>query len=247
MKKRIVSLFMAIAMLFAVSVTAFAETPEICLESSYDAQANLVSVKIYINNALGLQAADLNLGFSEDIYEFKEYSAAETSGFMIVGGSAEGYEGLCTASVIFTEKCVESDLDSDGKLNIATFTFKPLKDSYDINEFCLWASSFEVNDVEVVKTVKSVGNTVLQEDKTDAVTLRPTQAQADDAQEKTTKPSGTANTNADLNNSKWYVYLIAGVLAVGAIAGIAFVAIKSNHNNEESEDAKASDSDKKDE
>ena len=246
MKKTVVSLFVAIAMLFAVSVTAFAEVPEICLESSYDAQANLVSVKIYINNALGLQSADLNLGFSEEMYEFEEYSAAETSGFMLVGGSAEGYEGLCTVSVIFTEKCVESDLDSDGKLNIATFTFKPVNDSYDINEFCLWASSFDVNDIDVVKTVKSVGNTVLQEDKTDAVTLKQTQAQDGNDQEKTTKQSGTANTNADLN-SKWYVYLIAGVLAVGAIAGIAFVAIKSNHNDEESEEEKTSDSDKNEE
>ena len=246
MKKRIVSLFMAIAMLFAVSVTAFAETPEICLESAYDAQSDLVTVKVYVNNALGLQAADFNLGFSADMYKFEEYSAAETSSFMIVGGSAEGFgiEGLCTVSVIFTEKCVESDLDSDGKLNIATFTFKPLNDSYDINEFCLWASSYEANDVDIVKTVKAVGNTGLQEDKTEVVTLKETQAQDDNAQEKTTKQSGTANTNADLN-SKWYVYLIAGVLAVGAIAGIAFVAIKSSHNNEESENKDDSESDKK--
>ena len=246
MKKRIVSVLMAIVMLFAVSVTAFAEAPEIGLESSYDAQTDLVTVKIYVNNALGLQAADFNLGFSEDMYKFEEYAAAETTGFMVVGGSAEGIEGLCTVSVIFTEKCVETDLDSDGKLNIATITFKPVNDAYDINEFCLWASSYEANDIDITKTVRAVGNTVLQEDKTDAVTLKQTQPQDDNAQEKTTKQSGTANTNADLN-SKWYVYLIAGVLAVGAIAGIAFVAIKSNHNNEESENKNDSDGDKKEE
>ena len=154
---------------------------------------------------------------------------------------------FCTVSVIFTEKCVETDLDSDGKLNIATFTFKPVNEAYDINEFCLWASSYEANDIDITKTVKAVGNTVLQEDKTDAVTLKQTQPQDDNAQEKTTKQSGTANTNADLNNSKWYVYLIAGVLAVGAIAGIAFVAIKSSHNNEESENKDDSDGDKKEE
>ncbi|MBO5935211.1 MAG: hypothetical protein J6Q94_06945 [Clostridia bacterium] len=246
MKKTVVSLLVAFAMLFAVSVTAFAEAPEIGIESAYDAQSDLVTVKVYVNNALGLQAADFNLGFSEDMYTFEEYTAAETTGFMVVGGKAEGIEGLCTVSVIFTEKCVETDLDSDGKLNIATFTFKPVNDAYDINEFCMWASSYEANDVDITKTVKAVGNTVLQEDKTDAVTLKQTQAQDDNAQEKTTKPSGTANTNADLN-SKWYVYLIAGVLAVGAIAGIAFVAIKSNHNNEESEEEKTSDSDKNEE
>lgn len=246
MKKRIVSVLMAIVMLFAVSVTAFAEAPEIGIESAYDAQSDLVTVKVYVNNALGLQAADFNLGFSEEMYTFEEYTAAETTGFMVVGGKAEGIEGLCTVSVIFTEKCVETDLDGDGKLNIATFTFKPVNDAYDINEFCMWASSYEANDVDITKTVKAVGNTVLQEDKTDAVTLKQTQPQDDNAQEKTTKQSGTANTNADLN-SKWYVYLIAGVLAVGAIAGIAFVAIKSNHNNEESENKNDSDGDKKEE
>ncbi|MBR3867803.1 MAG: hypothetical protein IKM66_00665 [Clostridia bacterium] len=246
MKKRIITLIVAIAMLFAVSVTASAEAPEIGLESSYNAETGLVTVSVYAINALGLQSADLNLGFSEDMYKFEEYTAAETTGFMIVGGYIEDTPGLCTSSVIFTEKCVESDLDSNGRLNIATFTFKPVNDEYDINEFCLWASSFDVNDVNVVKTVKAVGNTMLQEDKTEDVTLKKTEQQADDAQEKTTKKTGTANTQAEIN-SNWYVYLIAGVLAVGAIAGIAFVAIKSSHNNENSEEKDNSDSDEKQE
>jgi len=246
MKKRIITLIVAVAMLFAVSVTASAAAPEIGLESSYNAETGLVTVSVYAKNTLGLQSADLNLGFSEDMYEFSEYSAADTTSFMIVGGYIEDTPGLCTCSVIFTEKCVESDLDSDGRLNLATYTFKPVNDEYDINEFCLWASSFDVNDVSVVKTVKAIGNTMLQEDKTDSVTLKQTNPQDDAAPEKTTKNSGTANTSKEIN-SKWYVYLIAGVLAVGAIAGIAFVAIKSGHNNEESENKEESDSDEKQE
>lgn len=246
MKKRIITLVVAIAMLFAVSVTASAEAPEIGLESSYNAETGLVTVSVYVNNALGLQSADLNLGFSEDMYKFEEYTAADTNSFMIVGGYIEDTPGLCTASIMFTEKCVEADLDSNGRLNLATYTFKPVDDNYDINEFCLWASSFDVNDVSVVKTVKAIGNTKLQEDKTDSVTLKQTNPQDDAAQEKTTKKSGTANTSKEIN-SKWYVYLIAGVLAVGAIAGIAFVAIKSGHNNEASENKEESDSDEKQE
>lgn len=246
MKKRIVTLIVAIAMLFTVSVTASAEAPEIGLESSYNAETGLVTVIVYVNNALGLQSADLNLGFSEDMYKFSDYTAAEIESCMVVGGYIESTPGLCTCSVIFTEKCVESDLDSDGRLYLATFTFNPVNEEYDINELCLWASSFDVNDVSVVKTVKAVGNTALQEDKTEDVTRKKTEQQADDAQEKTTKKSGTANTQAEIN-SKWYVYLIAGVLAVGAIAGIAFVAIKSSHNNEESENNEESDSGEKQE
>lgn len=229
MKKRIITLVVAIAMLFAVSINASAESPELGLESSYNAETGLVTVFIYADNVVGLQAADLSLGFSEDMYEFVEYKAVpDSDACMILGGYVEDSPGLCTCSIIFTEKCLESDLDSNGRLNLATYTFKPVDNEYDINEFCLWASSFYVNDVDVVQTVKALGNTTLQEDKTDVVTLKATTQKADDAQEKTTK-KGTANTSTEIN-SKWYVYLIAGVLAVGAIAGIAFVAIKSSHN-----------------
>lgn len=238
MKKRIITFVVAIAMLFAVPITASAANPELGLESSYNAETGLVSVLVYINNAVGLQAADLCLGFSEDMYEFVEYkSSTDSDECMIIGGYIEDTPGLCTCSVIFTEKCLESDLDSNGRLNLATYTFKPVDNEYDINEFCLWASSFNLNDVNIVKTVKALGNTMLQEDKTDSVTLKSTTQKADDAQEKTTK-KGTANTSTEIN-SKWYVYLIAGVLAVGAIAGIAFVAIKSSHNenSEKNEDS----------
>lgn len=234
MKNKIIFLIVAVAMLFVMPITASAAAPEIGLESSYNAETGLVTVSVYATNAVGLQSADLNLGFSEDMYEFSEYTSAEVSDCMIVGGYIEGTPGLCTCSVIFTEQCVEENLDDNGRLNLATYTFKPVNDEYDINEFCLWASSFDVNGVNIVKTVKAVGNTSLQEDKTEEVTLKKTDKPVEGGQDNTTKKGGTANTSKEIN-SKWYVYLIAGVLAVGAIAGIAFVAIKSSHNNEETE------------
>ena len=234
--KKILTIAVAVIMLFAVSVTVSAESAEIGFDSSYNAETGLVTVVIYINNAVGLQSADLSVGFDPQMYEFEGYETAQVNNGMIAAGNVEATPGLCSCSVIFTEKCVEADLDSNGRLALATYTFKPLKDEYDLNEFCLWASSFDVNDVSVLKSIKAQGNTMLQEEKTDTVTLR--QDSADTTTAETTK-KGTQAASGDIT-SKWYVYVIAGVLAVGAIAGIAFVAIKNGQN--EAEDKAENDS-----
>ena len=224
--KKIVTILMAFVMIFAVSVTASAENAEIGFDSSYNAETGYVTVTIYINHALGLQSADLSVGFDTQMYEFVSYETLKVGSGMIVAGYVEETPGLCSCSVIFTEKCVEEDLNSNGRLELATYTFKPVNDEYDINEFCLWATSFDVNDVSILKTVQAQGNTMLQEDKTDSVTLR--QDTADNTTAETTKKE-TEAASGDIT-SKWYVYVIAGVLAVGAIAGIAFVAIKNGQN-----------------
>ena len=234
--KKIITIAVAVIMLFAVSVTVSAENAEIGFDSSYDAETGLVSVTIYINNAIGLQSADFSLGFDAQIYEFEDYESFDIDGGMIVAGYVESTPGLCSCSVIFTDKCVEANLDSNGRLSLATYTFKPVNDEYDLNEFCLWASSFDVNDVSVLKSVKAQGNVILQEDKTDVVTLR--QDSANNTTAETTK-KGTQAASGDIT-SKWYVYVIAGVLAIGAIAGIAFVAIKNGQNEADEKSEKDS-------
>ena len=234
--KKIITIAIAVIMLFAVSVTVSAENAEIGFDSSYDAETGLVAVTIYINNAVGLQSADFSLGFDTGMYEFEDYETSDIDKGMIVAGYVESTPGLCSCSVIFTDKCVESDLDNNGRLALATYTFKPVNDEYDLNEFCLWASSFDVNDVSVLKSIKAQGNAILQEEKTDSVTLR--QDSANNTTAETTK-KGTQSATGDIT-SKWYVYVIAGVLAVGAIAGIAFVAIKNGQNESEEKSEKDS-------
>lgn len=225
MTRRIITVAIAFIMLFAVSVTASAENAELGFDSSYNADTGVIAVSIYINNALGLQAADLSLAFDPQMYEYESCDFAELNKGMVIAGKVESTPGLCSASVIFTDKCLESDLDENGRLNLVTYTFKPVSDEYDINEFCFWATSFDVEGVDILKTIKAQGNTMLQEEKTDTVTVQQDDANNNDV---TTK-KGTQSASGDIT-SKWYVYLIAGVLAVGAIAGIAFVAIRSDHN-----------------
>lgn len=229
MKKKIITMLLAVAMLFAVSVSASAEDATIVYESAFNADTGFVTVTVYIDGALGLQAADLCLGFDEAMYAFENYETVEIEDGMIIAGYTENTPGLVTCSLIFTEECVESDLDSNGRLNLVTYTFKPVIEEYDINEFYLWTSGFSVDDVDIFERINSQGNQSLQEGKTDGVSMPSTEAQV---QNETTTKKGTEKASGDLT-SKWYVYVIAGVLAVGAIAGIAMVAIKSNHNEDE--------------
>ncbi len=228
MKKKLIVMLVAVMMLFSTSVVASAADVSIGYESSYNANDGFVYVTVYVDNAIGVQAADLNLGFDEAMYSFDDYETTEISDGMIIASYIERIPGLATCSVIFTEKCIESDLNENGRLELVTFTFKPVDDNYDINEFYLWTSCLQLNDKDIYQQVAGVGNDTLQEDKTELVTSPPTNASAD----KETTKKGTAGVSGNLS-SKWYVYVIAGVLAIGAIAGIAMVAIKSNHNEDE--------------
>ena len=158
MKRKLVTIAMAFIMVFIMAITVSADNAELGFDSSYNAETGLVVVSVYIDNAQGLQAADLSLGFDTQMYEYKDFEAADIADGMIVAGSVEGTPGLCSCSIIFTEKCVDADLDANGRLQLATYTFKPVNEEYDLNEFCFWASSFDADDADVLKTVKAKGN-----------------------------------------------------------------------------------------
>ena len=228
MKRKIITLILSAAMIFIMAVTVSAQTVEIGFDSSYNAETGLVAVSVYIENAQGLQSADLSLAFDPQMYAYEDCVIADMKNGMAVAGIVEKNPGLGSCSVIFTDKCVDADLDINGRLNLVTYTFRPLSEEYDLDEFCLWATSFDVNDMDIVSSIGQKGKYQLKEEKTDVVTV----ATENNNNEMTTK-SGTDAIFAE-GNSKWYVYLIAGVLAVGAIAGIAFIAIK-NGNKESAE------------
>lgn len=240
--KKISALLLVLVMIFAsaFSVSA-AENPVLGYDSSYNAEKGVVTVSVYIDNAEGLQAVDLNLGFDEAMYSFKDYETMDIEDGMIIAAYIERTPGLATCSVIFTEECVQSDLDENGKLQLVTFVFEPVAENYDLNEFYLWASSLVVGEKDIFEDISGVGNDTLQEDKTDVVTCPP-----DDNADNTTKKT-TQSVGGKLG-SKWYVYVIAGALAVGAIAGIVMVSVKSSHDDEEDEasgvEAEASENDK---
>lgn len=223
MKKRIITLVFTLLLLISGSVISFAADPVLQYESSYDDETGLVSVSMYVTNAVGLEAADFKLAYNAAMYEYSDHSTADLGmGGMLVAGNVDRKPGLATCSVLFTESCDESLIDSEGRLYIATFTFKPITEEYDINEFCYWAGSFDINGSSVAKSLNTCGNVSLMEGRTDSIVVPET------------LPPNTIVKKGSSNKlgAKWYVYVIAGVLAFGAVAGIAFVAIKSNQQAE---------------
>lgn len=226
--KRFVAAFLAVILIAITGVVAFAtDDTKLVFESSYDADTNRVVVDVYVENPGELVAADLRLGFDPDIYEYVDSEDNRTiSDMMIISGLSVASSGLACVSAIFTEKCEDSYL-TDGRLHFVSFTFSPLTEDYDINDFCLWAYSYETDGgSDVSKSISATGNKALKEGKTAAVTVA----------------SSDIDTSSVSNslNGKWYVYVIAVVLGVAIVAGVAVIAVK-NGEKEESEQESSQD------
>lgn len=228
MKKKVIAFIITAVMICSCSLVAFAAEHQLVYDIAFDSEKNLVTVELMVENPVGLEAADFNLGYNDEMFEFVDYIESESSGdAMIIAGKAASDRGLATCSVIFMDACSTADLNSEGMLELVTFTFAPVKDDYDTEDFCFWASSYSAETGDLVKSVNVVGKQEFMEERTDSVTyVLPTENVAD-----TTK-GGTANISAEAN-SNWIVYIVAGVVAIGAIVGIAFVVIKKGKNEEE--------------
>ena len=221
MRKKLLSVLLAVMMLFSVSLTAFAASPAVQFTSSYNADTGLVSVSVFVTDAVGLEAADLSIAFNTDEYSFEDYKTDFQGSAMIAAGKSIMEDGLCTCSFVFTESCQEEELDENGNLPLVTYQFKPLSDKYDIDNFCVWATSFQHSGADMLNSIKPYGNENLKVGHTYVVT---------------TKTTATAETSSG-SGSKWYIYVIAAVLAVGAVVGIAVIAVKNGQQNDSGADA----------
>lgn len=223
MKRKIFAVVLVVAMLASFVVTGSAKTYGLNFESVYDAEQNLVTVQLYIEAPGATQSGDISFAYDPAVYEYVDYDDSKiSSDLMVVAGKSVLDEGLVTCSYMFTEKCEDKDLDENGNLMLVSFSFKPVKEEYDIENFCMWATSYYISDTDVVNAVSPVGNIALKENHTVVVTAPSV-----------TSPSANKKNEG---GSKWYIYVIAGVVAVGAVTGIAVIAIK---NNQSEEDAKA--------
>lgn len=248
MKKKIAAFALVCVMLCASAFTAFAANPKLLFDSSYDADTNTVSVAVSIQDAEGLEASDLMFAFDSKMFEYVSVDEADLDGLTVIAGKSIQEEGVCTCSLIFTEKCEKSHLDSDGKLNVAVFKLKPVSEDYNYDSFALWSTSFHTEgNVDINKSIEVVGNKASATGHYDAVTLGETQknnadnangAAANGENNNADEKTGDKSTVSTLS-SRWYLYLIAAVLAVAAVAGIALIAVK---NGQHGEDDKTDDS-----
>ncbi len=231
MKKKISVIILSLVILVCCTVTAFAAVPEIVYESSYSADTGLVSVKVYIKNAVGTQSGDFNVVFDKEMFRYESAEKADGKA-MIECGLSVYKDNVCTASFLFADSCTKSDVDSEGNLQIAVFTFKPVAENYDINDFYLNAGSFEYNDMMIQEQINSQGN---EEHASDIIQIVvPTAANNnnnnDGNNDNDQQNQSSSSQSSSSSGSKWYIYVIFGVIAVAAIAGIAFVAVKNSHN-----------------
>lgn len=246
--KRIISAFMlAIVMVASLTVSGFAASNKLAFESSYDADSNTVSVKLYIESPAALESADFCLAFDSDVFEYVDCSEEGSSdNMMIMAGQAATEKGLATCSLIFTESCKDTDLNDEGNLVLATFKFKPLSAEYDINDFYLWADSYSVSGTNISNSVEAMGNATLKTGHTSVVTTpnynsNNTTTKSDDKNDKkddnANNNNSSSSSSSNSNGRKWYVYVITGVIVVCAVGGIALIAIKNNHENDETDES----------
>lgn len=213
MKKNILSVLLAVLMLFCVSLTAFASSPAIQYTSSYNADTGLVSVTLFLSDPVGLEAADLNLAYNTSEYSFVDCTGNDS--IFVAAGKAVTEDGLCTCSVAFTGSCEAEDLDENGNLVLATYQFKSLTDQYDIDNFCVWATSYDTSGGNILGSIKSYGNENLKVGHDKEVTVK----------------KDTSSSASSGSGSKWYIYVIAAVLAVCAVVGIAVIAVKNGQQD----------------
>ncbi len=217
MKKKIIAAFAAVMLMLMFAPTCFAKSNTLAFNSYYDANTNTVFVELCVQDPTALESADFCLAYDTAEYEYLDSDDSKvTPNAMIVSGQSILDKGLATCSLMFSESCGDGDLNEYGDLELVTFSFKPLKEDYDISDFCLWVTSYSVSGNDLTEKIEPVGKIALKEGHTVVVTAS------------TTAPASSG----DGINSKWYVYLIAGVIAVAAISGIAFIAIKNAHEED---------------
>lgn len=238
MKRKICSAALAVVMLFGMIITGYAQSCKLSFDSAYNADSDTVSVTLYVESPGALQSADFSLAFDPEVFEYVDYDDSNsTDNATVVSGKSVLEEGLAVCSIMFVDACTDADLDENGNLLLVTFTFKPLTENYDIENFCFWSGSYSVNDVDVVDLIAPVGITSLKEGHTAVVTVKSTTTAANNSD---------INSGSSSGGTKWYVYVIASVLAIGAVAGIAFVAIKNNNDSENDDNSSGNKEKKKD-
>lgn len=230
MKKLVKMISAALCVVIVLSITiicSFAADNEILYDCSYDDSTKTISIAVSLDNPIGLEACDLYLVYDEDEYEYIDVEKASIgSDAMVEGGKAAYEKDLCTMAVIFINSCEKSHLNEDGKLYVATFKFKSLKETPDLEKFGIFTKTYSVGGQEMADEIKVVGNEKMANDY-DLPDI--TAAKTPDTANKITKKSeNKATTKSD---TSWVVYAVASVIAVGAIAGIAYFSVSSGKKN----------------
>ncbi len=207
--KKMLACAMALAMVAAFALTAFAAAPVVSLTA--DQYANVgdeVKVVVAGKNIVGLEAADLEFAYDAEALEFVSVEAG-SSDFMPVSGSPKA--GMVTFSLMYLEA-------AKADVTFCTITFKVLKagDTDVTVKYNSWAGTDEPAAAKVTVAQKEVATVAPT---TEApVTAAPTT----EAPVVTTEAGSEAPTTDKIpETGEAGIAAIAGVMALAAVAFVA--------------------------
>ena len=104
MKRRIISVVLMLVMILSFAVIGSAKTYGLVFDSSYDAEKDIVSVTIYVEDPGALEAADFCLAYEPEIYEYVDFTDEGTSSELITAiGKSTLENGLALAKTLLYE------------------------------------------------------------------------------------------------------------------------------------------------
>ena len=196
--KKMLACAMALAMVAAFALTAFAAAPVVSLTAEqYANVGDTVKVVVAGKNIAGLEAADLEFAYDAEVLEFVSVEAG-SSDFMPVSGSPKA--GVVTFSLMYLEA-------AKADVTFCTITFKVLKaGDTDVSvKYNSWAGTEEPAAASVTVAQKAAPTT-------EATTVPAPTTEAGSEVETDNKIPQTGEAG---------VAAIAGVMALAAVAFVA--------------------------
>ncbi len=204
--KKMLACAMALAMVAAFALTAFAAAPVVSLTATqYKNVGDEITITVAATGMTGLEAADLEFAYDAEALEFVKIAKTEDIKADMAAGDKVA-DGVVTWSIVYMDG---AEADS----GLAVLTFKVLKDGDTTVsvKYNSWAGTDEPAAASVVVTEAPVPTTVTTtETTTETTTVTTTEAGSE--VETTDKIPQTGEVG---------VAAIAGVMALAAVAFVA--------------------------
>ena len=200
--KKMLASVLALAMVAALALTAFAAAPEITMNSASVTVGDTVTVTVAGKDIAGLKSADLLFNYDAEVLEFVSVKKAYDDFDLATGGQPEG-----TTEVRFSFAYMEA---AEADNAFCTITFKALK----AGTAEVTVSTVSWDGIDAPKTAPAT--IVVSEPTTPAPTTVPAPTEATSvAADDTTKATQIPQTG------EAGVAAIAGVMALAAVAFVA--------------------------
>lgn len=213
--KKMLACAIALAMVAALALTAFAAAPTIKMSATKATVGETVTVTVAATDMAGLESAVLYFGYDPAVLEFVSAAAPAGAAFQLAGGipvdkAQDGSDGVVSAALMYMEA---ADSDTD----LAVLTFNVLVAG--TTEVTLTVDSWDGTDApaDAALTIVAEDPTTAPDDTTTTTApVTTTEAPAEDTSAvETTKGTEIPKTG------EAGVAAIAGVMALAAVAFVA--------------------------